>query len=145
MLMLSIYNQSSLYKIPRGKCRPILHKEAQQSKFLVLLHLDVAIQPEIVEMLEKIRMALKLNTSDCEYLVFNSPIILSDWQRMYEADNVLVFGAVGEDLNIQYILQNYEVYAFDSYKLLLVNQIMDVYNNQQLKTRLWKSLQEMFS
>ena len=143
--MSSIYNQSSLYKIPRGKCSPILHKEAQKSKFLVLLHLDVVIQPEIVEMLDKISMALKLNTSDCEYLVFNSPIILSDWQRMYDADNVLVFGAAGEDLNIQCILQNYEVYVFESYKLLLVNQVMDVYNNQQLKTRLWKSLQEMFS
>ena len=143
--MSSIYNQSSLYKVPKGKCGPILHKEAQKSKFLVLFHLDVAIQPEIVEMLDKISVALKLNTSDCEYLVFNSPIILSDWQRMYEADNVLVFGAAGEDLNIQCILKNYEVYAFDNYKLLIVNQVMDVYNNQQLKTRLWKSLQEMFS
>ncbi|MFT5305611.1 MAG: hypothetical protein ACI89M_001123, partial [Chitinophagales bacterium] len=30
------------------------------------------------------------------------------------------------------------------FKLLMVNDIMDVYPNKQLKAKLWNSLQEMF-
>ena len=143
--MTSLYHQSSLYKIPQGECRSILHQEPRKLKFIVLLYLEVEIQPEMIEMLDKIGDALKLDKNEREYLVFNSPIVLSDWQRKYEAENVLVFGAEAQDLNVQAILQKYQLYTFETYRLLMVNQVVDVYNNQQLKARLWKSLQQMFS
>lgn len=143
--MTSLYHQNSLYKIPKGQCRPVLHKTTKKMKFIVLLLLDVEIQPEIIEMLDKIGEALNIQKDEREYLVFNSPILLSDWQRMYEAEHVLVFGAEESDLNIQADLQNYHVYTLGSYNLMLANQVMDVYNNKQLKARLWKFLQVMFS
>lgn len=143
--MTSLYHQNSLYKIPKGQCRPVLHKTPKKMKFIVLLLLDVEIQPEIIEMLDKIGEALNIQKDEREYLVFNSPILLSDWQRMYGAEHVLVFGAEESDLNIQADLQNYHVYTLGSYNLMLANQVMDVYNNKQLKARLWKFLQVMFS
>ena len=90
-------------------------------------------------------LALKLDKVQVEYLIVHSDgIFLNDLQAKYKAKHVVVFGAEPKDLNINAELSNYRVYPFNQFKLLLVNDVLDIYSNKQLKASLWNSLQEMF-
>ena len=122
-----------------------LHKGVIAAELIFILFLDVDIQPELLQMLDKIALALNLDKAQVEYLIVQSKSIsLNDLQAKYNAKHVVVFGAEPKELNINAELSNYRVYAFNQFKLLLVNDALDIYSNKQLKASLWNSLQEMF-
>ena len=122
-----------------------LHKGVIAAELIFILFLDVDIQPELLQMLDKIALALNLDKAQVEYLIVHSKSIsLNDLQAKYNAKHVVVFGAEPKELNINAELSNYRVYAFNQFKLLLVNDALDIYSNKQLKASLWNSLQEMF-
>ena len=118
--MLSIYEKSKLYSLSINEFK------------------------DLIEMLDKIVAALKLNYLEVEYLVFSKKIRLMEIVAEFDAEKILVFGAEVEDLNLNMILKNYKVHEINNIKLLMVNDIIDVYGNQNLKTMLWKQLKSMF-
>ena len=143
--MTALYKNSKLYRLPDSEANATLHKGVIAAKLIFVLFLDVDIQPELLQMLDKIALALNLDKAQVEYLILNSKSIsLNNLQAKYNAKHVVVFGAEPKELNINAELSNYRVYAFNQFKLLLVNDALDIYSNKQLKSRLWNSLQEMF-
>ena len=141
--MLTIYENSKLYSHPQDDVKALKHSSAVQAKLLVLIKSNVAINPELVEMLDKIIAALKIEASAAEYLVFPEKVFLSQLANQYKAENVLVFGAECEDLNLNMTLKPFKVYEINKTEVLLVNNIIDIYGNQNLKSMLWKHLQTM--
>ncbi|MFT5070923.1 MAG: hypothetical protein ACI8V8_000884 [Chitinophagales bacterium] len=142
--MASFYDNSSLYKIPGMEVKSLVHQSIVDVELLFFLHLDIEVQPEIIEMLDKICLALKVDKAKVEYLIFDQAITLVEIQKQYQAKKLVVFGATSSDLNMNMTIHDYKVYPFNQFKLLMVNDIMDVYPNKQLKAKLWNSLQEMF-
>ncbi|MFT4968593.1 MAG: hypothetical protein ACI9O4_000323 [Chitinophagales bacterium] len=142
--MASFYDNSSLYKIPGMEVKSLVHQSIVDVELLFFLHLDIEVQPEIIEMLDKICLALKVDKAKVEYLIFDQAITLVEIQKQYQAKKLVVFGATSSDLNMNMSIHDYKVYPFNQFKLLMVNDIMDVYPNKQLKAKLWNSLQEMF-
>tara|TARA_Y100000385_G_C12734669_1_gene484221 strand:+ start:162 stop:596 length:435 start_codon:yes stop_codon:yes gene_type:complete len=143
--MTALYRNTKLYRLPDSDTNAILHKGLIAAELIFVLFLDVDIQPELLQMLDKISLALKLDKAKVEYLIVNSNgISLNDLQAKYNAKHVVVFGAEPKALNINAELSNYRVYPFNQFKLLLVNDALDIYSNKQLKASLWNSLQEMF-
>lgn len=143
--MLKIFENSSLYNLQSSEYTKVLHNEVIKADLLILLKMEIELQPELIEMLDKMIAALNIDRSKTEYLVFNNMIALSELRNCYEAQNVLIFGATPNDLSLNMELKTYTNYSFDSYKLLLVNNIIDVYGNQDLKSKLWNALKEMFN
>ncbi len=142
--MASFYDNSSLYKIPGMEVKSLVHQSIVDVELLFFLHLDIEVQPEIIEMLDKICLALKVDKAKVEYLIFDQAITLVEIQKQYQAKKLVVFGATSSDLNMNMSIHDYKVYPFNQFKLLMVNDVMDVYPNKQLKAKLWNSLQEMF-
>ena len=143
--MTALYKNTKLYRWPDSEANAVLHKDAIAAELIFVLFLDVDLQPELLQMLDKIALALKLDKAQVEYLIVHSDgIFLNDLQAKYKAKHVVVFGAEPKDLNINAELSNYRVYPFNQFKLLLVNDVLDIYSNKQLKASLWNSLQEMF-
>lgn len=143
--MTALYKNTKLYRLPDSEANAVLHKDAIAAELIFVLFLDVDLQPELLQMLDKIALALKLDKAQVEYLIVHSDgIFLNDLQAKYKAKHVVVFGAEPKDLNINAELSNYRVYPFNQFKLLLVNDVLDIYSNKQLKASLWNSLQEMF-
>lgn len=143
--MTALYKNTKLYRLPDSKANATLHKDIITAELIFVLFLDVDIQPELLQMLDKISLALNLDKAQVEYLIVHSNgISLNDLQAKYNAKHVVVFGAESKELNINAELSNYQVYAFNQFKLLLVNDALDIYSNKQLKASLWNSLQEMF-
>tara|TARA_B100000497_G_scaffold125981_1_gene163672 strand:- start:900 stop:1334 length:435 start_codon:yes stop_codon:yes gene_type:complete len=143
--MTALYKNTKLYRLPDSEANATLHKGVIAAELIFILFLDVDIQPELLQMLDKIALALNLDKAQVEYLIVQSKSIsLNDLQAKYNAKHVVVFGAEPKELNINAELSNYRVYAFNQFKLLLVNDALDIYSNKQLKASLWNSLQEMF-
>jgi len=143
--MLKIFENTSLYNLQLSEYIKVLHNEAIKADLLILLKIEIELQPELIEMLDKMVAALNIDRSKIEYLVFNNMITLTELVNSYEAQNVLVFGATPTDLSLNMELRTYEHYSFNSFKLLLVNNILDVYGNKDLKSKLWNALKEMFN
>lgn len=142
--MTSFLKNSTLYKIQDIQIEPVLHKETIEAELLLMLSMDLGVPPEIVEMLNKICSALKLENAKVEYLTFKEATALIEVQSKYKAKNIVVFGAEPKDLNLNAHIERYKVYAFQHFNLLWVNDVLDIYSTQQLKAKLWHSLQEMF-
>lgn len=142
--MTSFLDSSSLYNLPNTAATPVLHQKPIEAELIFLVNSEVEIQPEILEMLDKISAALKLNQSQVEYLVFKEPLVLVDLVELYKVKHVVVFGAEAKELNINAQLPVYKTSEFSQFKLLIANDVLDVYGNAQLKAKLWKALQEMF-
>jgi hypothetical protein len=143
--MLKIFENACLYDIQSSEYIKVLHNEAVKADLLILLKIEIELQPELIEMLDKMVAALNIDRSKIEYLVFNNVITLNELVNSYEAPNVLVFGATPSDLSLNMELRTYENYCFYSFKLLLVNNILDIYGNKDLKSKLWNVLKEMFN
>ena len=143
--MLKIFENSSLYNLQSSEYIKVLHNEAVKADLVILLKMEIDLQLELIEMLDKMVAALNLDSDKIEYLVFHNMIALSEIVNTFEAQNVLVFGATPSDLSLNMELKTYTCYNFDSFKLLLVNEILDVYGNKELKSKLWNALKEMFS
>jgi hypothetical protein len=143
--MLKIFENSSLYNLQSSEYIKVLHNEAVKADLVILLKMEIDLQLELIEMLDKMVAALNLDSDKIEYLVFHNMIALSEIVNTFEAQNVLVFGATPNDLSLNMELKTYTCYNFDSFKLLLVNEILDVYGNKELKSKLWNALKEMFS
>ena len=143
--MLKIFENSSLYNLQSSEYIKVLHNEAVKADLVILLKMEIDLQLELIEMLDKMVAALNLDSDKIEYLVFHNMIALSEIVNTFEAQNVLVFGATPNDLSLNMELKIYTCYNFDSFKLLLVNEILDVYGNKELKSKLWNALKEMFS
>lgn len=143
--MLKIFENSSLYDLKASAFIKVIHNEVIDAELLIFLRMDIQLQPELKEMLDKMVAALKLDQRKVEYLVFNKTISLSEIASSYKASNILIFGASPEELGLNMELKTYENYSFNSYKLLLVNNILDVYGNQNLKSKLWIELKELFN
>jgi hypothetical protein len=143
--MLKFFENSSLYNLQSSEYIKVLHNEAVKADLVILLKMEIDLQLELIEMLDKMVAALNLDSDKIEYLVFHNMIALSEIVNTFEAQNVLVFGATPNDLSLNMELKTYTCYNFDSFKLLLVNEILDVYGNKELKSKLWNALKEMFS
>lgn len=141
--MLKIYEKSRLYKLAETKPLAIKHGEALVVKFLFIVASKLEAQKELIEMLDKICLALKLQETDVEYLWHNDKVNLSEYRTIYHAKNVLCFGFRTEDLMLNMELKAYHPYFFQDYNLLLANNLMDIYENQSLKAKLWANLQQM--
>ncbi|MCB0509915.1 MAG: hypothetical protein KDC82_04055 [Bacteroidetes bacterium] len=141
--MLKIYEKSRLYKLPETEAQAIKHKEKIKAKFLFVVASQLEAQKELLEMLDKICMALKLQENEVEYLWIKGQIHLSEYASAYQGKNVLCFGFKAEDLMLNMELKAYHPYVFQGYNLLLANNLMDVYENQSLKAKLWANLQQM--
>ena len=142
--MLKLFEKSKLYKFDHEDYRKVIHNEPIAADLIILLKMDIDLQPELIEMLDKMTAALKLNKDKLEYLVFNNTITLSQMAQAYQSKKVLVFGAEPNELNLNMELVKYENYNFQNFQLLWVNNIIDVYGNQALKSKLWNSLKAIF-
>lgn len=142
--MLSIYEKSKLYSLPLNEYVALKHKSVIKAIFLIFIKSEIEINNELIEMLDKIVHALKLDANNVEYLSFKNEVSLMDIANQYEAKKILVFGAETNNLNLNMNLVNFKVYALNNKELLLANNIIDVYSNQNLKSVLWKHLQTMF-
>lgn len=142
--MLKLFEKSKLYKFDQEDYRKVIHNEPIAADLIILLKMEIDLQPELIEMLDKMTAALKLNKDKFEYLVFNNTVTLSQIAQVYQCKKILVFGAEPDELNLNMELAKYENYTFQNFQLLWVNNIIDVYGNQALKTKLWNSLKAMF-
>lgn len=143
--MIKVFEKSRLYNLQKNDFIKVIHNEPIKAALLIILKMEIKLQPELIEMLDKMAGALPIDRSKLEYIVFNNPIDVSQVANSYEAKNILVFGAEPADLCLNMELKLYTNYKFSSMNLLLVNNILDVYSNQNLKGKLWNSLKEMVS
>jgi len=141
--MLSIYENSKLYSHPKNEFKAFKHTEDIKVKLLILIQSEIEIGVELIEMLDKILLALKIDQSEAEIIVFSKGIFAAQIINQYEAPNVLVFGATCSDLQLNMYLNKFKVYAINNFNILLVNDILDVYSNKNLKAKLWAQLQTM--
>ena len=142
--MLGIYEKSTLYSLPVNKIKALKHQDKIKAPFLIFIKSNVDVNVELIEMLDKIVAALKLNVDKTEYIVFSGKVLMMDLIANYQAEKVLVFGAECDDLNLNMHLSLYKVYNINQIQLLMVNNIIDVYGNQKLKATLWQQLKSMF-
>lgn len=142
--MLNIYQNSKVYDLNSEIPESILHKEVVDVELLILIHLEVPLENELKEMLDKMTSALKLSQDNVEYLLFKESLNLSHYVNKYKTKNVLIFGGELEDLAIYLDLASYHVHSLNNFNFLRVNSILDIYSNQNLKSKLWGLLQQMF-
>lgn len=135
-----IYEQSTLYKFGDYEVKALLHKELTKKDLLILIKQDAVLEPELLEMMDKMTAALKIQRAQVEYLTFSKDIQISALASQYQAKNILCFGAEAQELGIFLSLKMYQFHQLENFQILLVNQIIDVYNNQALKAKLWNEL-----
>jgi hypothetical protein len=143
--MLKIFKNTRLYQFKKNVFTKIIHTELIATDLLIILKLNIELQPELLEMLDNIVAALKIDRNKLEYIVFPNTIDLNQIAIDYQTKNILVFGATTNELTINMDLVMYNAYRFNGFELLMVNDILEVYGNKNLKSKLWNALKEMFS
>ena len=141
--MSHLYQHSHLYLFPETKHKALLHKEDIQAQLLFLIQTENDLAPELLEMLQKIVAALKLDIRLVEFIAINKSCIVSQIAQLYQAKSMVCFGLEAQDLSLNMNLQLYHLYEFEAFKLLLANDLIDIYSNQALKTKLWALLQKI--
>lgn len=138
-----LYQNSNLYKLPNDDNYK-LWNNTEFLKFLICVKQENEIEPELKEMLLNILKALKIKENEVEIINFSNKVHLTIMLNETDVDKVLCFGAEAEDIMLNMNLAQYHLYEINKFKLILVNDLVDVYNNQNLKSALWKLLQKMF-
>jgi hypothetical protein len=141
--MSHLYQHSLLYLFPETKQKALWHQGVIQAPLLFLIQTENDLAPELLEMLQKIVAALKLSIDQVECITINKSCIVSQIAQLYQAKSLVCFGFEAQDLFLNMNLQRYHLYEFDAYKLILVNDVIDIYSNQALKTKLWALLQKI--
>ena len=135
-----LFEKNTLYQFDETKAKSLLHKDLNKKELIIVLKQNLDLEPEIKEMLDKMVAALKIQSEQVEYLIFKDPIFLPELIGRYAVRNVLSFGAETTDLGIALELPKYKFHHLDNMSLLMVNSVIDVYNNQNLKGKLWNEL-----
>lgn len=138
-----LYQNSNLYQFPTDNYAKILNNSGLL-KFLICIKQENDIEPELKEMLLNIIKALKIDEKEVEIITFSDKIYLSKLLHTFKINKVLCFGTEAEDISININLTKYHLYNINNFELIVVNDLIDVYNNQNMKSALWKLLQKMF-
>lgn len=138
-----LYQNSNLYQFPTDNYAKILNNNGLL-KFLICIKQENKIEPELKEMLLNIIKALKIDENEVEIISFSNKIHLTQLLHTFKVSKVLCFGTEAEDISLNINLTKYHLYNINNFELIVVNDLIDVYNNQNMKSALWKLLQKMF-
>ena len=107
-------------------------------------------RPELITLLEKILKAVHHDLShDALLLNIQKPTPLSFVDLCRKSDSsitkAIFFGQSPASVGLNINATLYQYITLDQYQILFVDDLARIHDDQQLKQKLWKSLQEMFS
>lgn len=96
--------------------------------------------------LSGILSACKLNLADVAIInLYNHPNLTKEnLDKELKLEKVLLYGISADKIGLPFAIPDFQVQAYDKKKYLLSPSLSDLQQNQELKTRLWKSLQVLF-
>ena len=103
-----------------------------------------------LEFLTGILNACKLNLAHIALINFNNnPVDFNQLRKKMQAEYLLMFGVNTLQIQLPFTMPDYQVQQYDNCKIVTAPSLIALNNKTQLakaeKTKLWKSLQNIFS
>ena len=117
---------------------------AYSNGILILMHASYTMTVAQQEMLGKIVKAVQLDYKDCGVLQVNTPVMLTEIERLLKPRIILSFGLPTDAFTPRLPKDLYAIQKHNSTIMLLADSLAKLETTVALKSNLWNAMKEMF-